>query len=101
MKDYTKKYFNYFGIDYDPVTGWHEYIGCEIQGSVCTQEAVDIHHIENRGMGGTKREDSIENLMASCRECHYVYGDDPRYLQELKDKHLITIRNYGLSREHR
>jgi 5-methylcytosine-specific restriction endonuclease McrA len=32
---------------------------------------VDIHHIEPRGMGGSKTLDVIENLMALCRECHH------------------------------
>ena len=34
--------------------------------------AVDIHHISSRGMGGSKNnaKDYIENLSALCRSCH-------------------------------
>lgn len=44
-----------------------EFISCE----VCGRRAVDIHHIESRGMGGSKLLDTPENLMALCRECHH------------------------------
>lgn len=37
---------------------------------VCGKRAVDVHHIESRGMGGSKTKDHIENLIALCRECH-------------------------------
>jgi 5-methylcytosine-specific restriction endonuclease McrA len=43
-----------------------DWIPCE----VCRATAVDIHHIESRGMGGSKTADTIDNLMALCRECH-------------------------------
>jgi hypothetical protein len=61
MKKHTKIYFQAMGIS--PV----EFVGCE----VCGRRAVDIHHIEPRGMGGSKTRDVIENLMALCRECHH------------------------------
>ena len=44
-----------------------EFIPCE----VCNRRAVYIHHIEPRGMGGSKLLDTPENLMALCRECHH------------------------------
>jgi hypothetical protein len=31
---------------------------------------VDLHHIQARGMGGSKHRDGIENIMALCRPCH-------------------------------
>ena len=54
-----------------------DYIPCE----VCESTAVDIHHIEARGMGGTKRTEEFGNLMALCRKCHNEYGD----ITDLKD----------------
>ena len=60
MKKHTKIYMEYF--DY----GLEDFIPCE----VCGSKAVDIHHIEARGMGGSKSADTIENLMAVCRSCH-------------------------------
>jgi hypothetical protein len=44
MKNHTKVYFKAFGYD---TNSW---IACE----VCGATAVDIHHIESRGMGGSK-----------------------------------------------
>jgi hypothetical protein len=47
MKNHTKVYLNEIGYD---TTDW---IPCE----VCQAQAVDIHHIEARGMGGSKEAD--------------------------------------------
>jgi len=66
-------YFDYFG---------DEYIPCE----TCNSKAVDIHHIHARGMGGSEK-DSIENLMALCRQCHIKYGDKKQYIEMLKLRH--------------
>ena len=41
-------------------------IYCEICGAV----AVDIHHIDPKGMGGSKIKDIPENLIAVCRKHH-------------------------------
>ena len=64
MKKHTKIYFNYFGYDIS------DFVPCE----TCGSKAVDIHHIDARGMGGSDKND-INNLMALCRECHVKYGD--------------------------
>jgi 5-methylcytosine-specific restriction endonuclease McrA len=61
-----------------------DFVPCEI----CGAKAVDIHHIEARGMGGTKRVNEIENLMALCRPCHLVYGDIKSQIEFLKHIHL-------------
>jgi hypothetical protein len=45
MKKHTKIYLNYFGYDTT------DFIPCE----VCGSQAVDIHHIECRGMGGARK----------------------------------------------
>lgn len=39
---------------------------CEITGA----QAVDLHHIIPRGMGGSKTKDAIENVMALTRQEH-------------------------------
>lgn len=77
MKNHTKVYLNHFGYIGE------EFIPCE----VCGQRAVDIHHIEARGIGGTKIGDTIENLMALCRYCHTVMGDTKTHMEFLKKKH--------------
>jgi 5-methylcytosine-specific restriction endonuclease McrA len=65
-----------------------DFIPCE----VCGSQAVDIHHINARGMGGSKTADVIENLMGLCRKCHIEYGDKKQYKEFLKDIHA---KNYG------
>lgn len=81
MKKHTKVYLE--GMGYD-VTSW---IPCE----VCQSQAVDIHHIEARGMGGSKNADTIENLMALCRACHVRYGDLKQYKELLKATHALRL----------
>ena len=79
---------NHFGYD---INDW---IGCEI----CGGRAVDIHHIEARGQGGSKTKDTIENLMAVCRPCHIFYGDKKQYKEYLKDKHNKVLNGYTSSK---
>jgi 5-methylcytosine-specific restriction endonuclease McrA len=83
MQKHTKiyiKHFDYFG---------DEFIPCEI----CGKKAVEIHHIECRGMWGTGK-DNINNLMALCRNCHITYGDKKQYMDMLKDRHKQRLENY-------
>jgi len=77
MKPHTKIYMDHFGYDIS------SFIPCEI----CGKTAVDIHHIEARGIGGSKASDNIENLMALCREDHLKYGDKKQHKEWLKDIH--------------
>lgn len=73
---------NYFGY------GVEDFIPSEISG----KRAVDIHHIEARGMGGSDKDD-IENLIALTREEHEMYGDKKQYKKWLKETHLKFIKN--------
>jgi 5-methylcytosine-specific restriction endonuclease McrA len=82
MRKHTQIYLQ--GMGYKKT----DFIPCE----VCGSQAVDIHHIEARGMGGNKRADVIENLMGLCRKCHIEYGDKKQYKEFLKDIHA---KNYG------
>jgi predicted restriction endonuclease len=77
MRKHTKIYLDYFGY------GIEDFIPCES----CGAKAVDIHHIEARGMGGNKEADKIGNLMALCREHHIEYGDKKQYIEYLKEIH--------------
>jgi hypothetical protein len=85
MRKHTKIYMEYFGY------GKEDFISCEI----CGKRAVDIHHINARGMGGSKDADTIDNLMAVDRECHLKYGDKKEYMDFLKEKHQQFIDSYG------
>lgn len=82
MKRHTKIYLDYFKI-YNP-----EEVMCELCGKI----AVDIHHIDYRGMGG-RNVDYIENLMALCRECH---NNVHLYPKKYNKKLLILIHKSNL-----
>jgi len=82
MQNHVKVYFQFFGYDKS------DFIPCE----VCKGEAVDIHHIECKGMGGSKTKDNIENLMALCRKHHEEYGDKKQYKEMLKAIHKAHIQ---------
>ncbi len=82
MKKHTMTYLNHFGYDIS------DFIPCE----VCGKTAIDIHHIEARGIGGSKEADNIENLMALCREDHLKYGDKKQYKEFLKEKHQEKLK---------
>ena len=62
MKKHIRIYTDYFQI------GEQDRHQCEMPG--CNSIAVDVHHIENRGMGGSKLKDHITNLMGLCRNHH-------------------------------
>ncbi len=85
MKNHTKIYLDYFGFT------TADFIPCEL----CGAKAVDINHIEARGMGGSKKKDVIENLQAVCRGCHIMYGDKKQYKEMLKELHLNYMNGKG------
>lgn len=70
--------------------GEQDFIPCEI----CGRRANAVHHIECRGMGGSKNKDVIENLMGVCQEHHDEYGDKKQYKQYLKEVHNNYIKKY-------
>ena len=72
MRKHTKLYLDYFGYTLD------DFYSCE----VCGGRMVDIHHIDCRGMGGSKNKDEISNLIGLCREHHIEYGDKKQYIEE-------------------
>lgn len=81
MKNHTKIYMKYFDYVQDDV------ILCEH----CKKVAVDIHHIYNKGMGGSKNKDYIENLIALCRKCHTMAHNE-----EISKEELILIHAKNL-----
>lgn len=88
MRKHTKIFLKAFNFsEYD----W-EYIPC----IWCKGPAVDINHIEPRGMGGSDSKDCIENLTPMCRTCHRMYESKKIDKNELKRRHLEWIREKGL-----
>ena len=82
LKKHTKIYFDFFGYD------TASFVRCE----VCGAAANDIHHIQARGMGGSKTADRIENLMALCRKHHEMYGDRKQWKDWLQKVHDLKIK---------
>jgi hypothetical protein len=80
LKKHVAIYIKAFGI------GEQSYVPCE----ACLRDmkmvrATDIHHLENRGMGGSKNKDCLENLCALCRSCHDKAHSDRAFNEYLKE----------------
>ena len=88
MRKHTQIYFDALGLYPE------EFTPCEL----CGKEAVDIHHLERRGMGGTTNPEanSIFNLMALCREDHDKFGEKVAYKDWLKGKHMLFLLKRGV-----
>lgn len=88
MKRHTKIYLDAFGYDLC------DYIASEISGD----KAVDIHHIDCRGMGGDPKgsKDRIEELQAVTREEHLKYGDKKEWMYFLYSKHYDFLIANGV-----
>lgn len=85
MQKHTKIYMKFFDYCID------DYILCEVTG--CYSRAVDIHHIQARGMGGSSIDkNNIENLCALCRPCHEKAGASKEFNSVVKEIHLENVR---------
>ena len=54
----------------------------------CSRVAVDIHHIDARGLGGDPRghRNQIENLIALCRSCHIKAETNKEFNNQLREQ---------------
>jgi hypothetical protein len=84
MMPYKRIYLHYFGYGQD------DFISCE----VCGERAVDVHHIDNKGMGGSKTKDYIENLIGVCRLCHNKAHDNKLTKEFLTEVHLKFMEEH-------
>ena len=66
-----------------------DFIPCE----VCGAKAVDIHHIKYKGMGGSKKLNDVENLIALCRSCHDDAHAEKLTKQYLRSIHFSKLRS--------
>ena len=71
-----------------------DFIGCE----VCGRPASDIHHIQPRGMGGSKFRDTADNLIALCRFCHIVADFGTMLPKELL-KQIVNTKLHGTTKK--
>jgi hypothetical protein len=90
MKKHTRVYLDAMGYDET------DFIPCEM----CAKQAVDIHHIHARGMGGSHTKDYIENMMALCRACHLEYGDKKHHRVALVERHWQVMQERNVNRQH-
>ncbi len=76
MKKHIKVYMDYYNYCRD------DFIACEN----CGTTAVDIHHINPRGLGGNPLgdKDQIENLIALCRNCHIKAETNKEFNNKLR-----------------
>ena len=81
MQKHTKIYMEHFSY------GEQDFVPCESCGNRC----IDVHHLDGRGPG----KDVIENLMGLCRKEHDKAGASPSYNEQLREKHLIFLNNFG------
>jgi hypothetical protein len=77
IKKHVKIYLDYHGY------GEQDVIVCEY----CDEEvAVDVHHIDPRGMGGNPSKDTFENLIGLGRGCHNLAEAGKISKQQLLEK---------------
>ncbi len=93
MEKHVKNYFDFFEIDFDLVSGWHDFIPCEM----CGRPGVDLHHIENR-IKGVERLNGVNNIICLCRECHEkahgnVYGYDKACLKQRHENNMNLAKH--------
>jgi hypothetical protein len=86
MKKHTQVYIH--KMNYDVC----DFIPSEISGT----RANDVHHICNRGIGGSKNSDYIENLMALSRDEHEKLGDKNKIIPFLYAYHLIFMKKNNI-----
>jgi 5-methylcytosine-specific restriction endonuclease McrA len=82
VQKHTRKYLSYCGYTSD-------FIPCE----VCGSKAVDIHHIEPKGMGGSKLKDYYANLIGLCRSCHIKAHANEITKDQLKLIHRNNLKS--------
>ncbi len=61
------------------------------QCSMCGSWGADVHHISNKGSGGSKCKDYIENLICLCRKCHDKCHSDKTYNTKARVTNLRNI----------
>lgn len=87
MQPYVKIYMTAFDYCED------DFIPSELSPH---KRAVDVHHIDARGMGGTKQEDRIEELIGLTREEHIKYGDKKEWMSFLYKNHRSVLRAHSI-----
>lgn len=92
LKDYVIVWLK--GMGFDPrFLNSDDRIPCEI----CGEQFHDVHHIDRRGMGGSKKKYYVEQLMGLCRTEHTKYGDQKQYRSFLYWLHFLNMEKLNLA----
>ena len=90
MKKHVKVFLDFWDL------GEQDFIvclGCE------KAQATDVHHLERRGMGGSKKKDVPDNLAPLCRPCHTLADTNQQFNKEISEKlnERITIKQWKIT----
>lgn len=82
--NYKKYYLDFFGYGQD------DFVPCEL----CGNRAGDVHHIVHRSRFASRDESKnvIENLMATCRDCHDKIHHEQIPLGRQIEAHYYKLR---------
>jgi predicted HNH restriction endonuclease len=99
VKHHVKVYMEAFGY------GEQDFIPCEVCFRLFGRRtrAVDVHHIDPRGMGGSKLKDTPDNLIGVCRDCHDVcerYPTMRSVCRNIVERRELTRTNEQSSRRY-
>lgn len=92
MQDYVIAYFTGMGFDVSFMTS-EDIPSCEMG---CGLQIADVHHIDRRGMGGSKKKYCVEEMMGMCREEHQEFGDVRKYRSMLWWFHFIRMKERNI-----
>ena len=85
MKKHIKIYNNHFNIE----------IPTDAKSELSDAPGQAVHHIQRRGMGGSKDKDRIENLMCLTHNEHEFYGDKQQWKAFLYERHKKELEKIG------
>jgi len=88
VKAHIKNYLDHFGL----IPG--DFIACERCSAPCN----DFHHIVYRSHFGKKEQekcDSVENIIALCRDCHNKAHAEKISKEKLQEIHNKNLKNGG------
>tara|TARA_X000001382_G_scaffold47943_2_gene32457 strand:+ start:624 stop:899 length:276 start_codon:yes stop_codon:yes gene_type:complete len=81
MQTYTKTYLTAYGLK--DVS--------ECYCDMCGDMGTSIHHIDNKGSGGSKHKDFLENLICVCLSCHELAHNNRKFNRDCKIKILEKV----------
>jgi len=81
MKNHVRIYLKFWGYSASSVS--QEKVLCDY----CQKNTdTEIHHLQKRQAGGSKKRDTVDNLVALCRSCHTMADYNKEFNQMVKEK---------------